>query len=164
MIVLVGESASGKSSIQNELVKTYGYKKVITYTTRPKRDYETAGYNDWYYGTAKKDCDTNIDDFKNGYQDNKVIVLTPHGLRNLQKYSDTTEKVDITSFYIQVPRRDRLIKILERNDNVDEAIRRNMSDVGQFDGIEDEVDYILNNNGFQFSVWEMAKKVHDLYS
>ena len=38
-----------------------------------------------------------------------------------------------------------------------------MSDVGQFDGIEDEVDYILNNNGFQFSVWEMAKKVHDLY-
>ena len=189
MIVLVGESASGKSSIQNELVKTYGYKKVITYTTRPKRDYETAGddyhfiseeeflqlketdyfietacYNGWYYGTAKKDCDTNIDDFKNGYQDNKVIVLTPHGLRNLQKYSDTTEKVDITSFYIQVPRRDRLIKILERNDNVDEAIRRNMSDVGQFDGIEDEVDYILTNNEFQFSVWEMAKKVHDLYS
>ena len=92
MIVLVGESASGKSSIQNELVKTYGYKKVITYTTRPKRDYETAGddyhfiskeeflqlkeadyfietvcYNDWYYGTAKKDCNTNIDDSKNGY-------------------------------------------------------------------------------------------------
>ena len=155
MIVLVGESASGKSSIQNELVKTYGYKKVITYTTRPKRDYETAGndyhfiseeeflqlkeadyfietacYNGWYYGTAKKDCDTNVDDFKNGYQDNKVIVLTPHGLRNLQKYSDTTDKVDITSFYIC---------------------------------IEDEVDFILTNDNFQFSVWEMAKKVHNLY-
>ena len=71
--------------------------------------------------------------------------------------------MDITSFYICVPRRDRLIKILERNDNVDEAIRRNMSDVGQFDGIEDEVDFILTNDIFQFSVWEMAKKVHDLY-
>ena len=188
MIVLVGESASGKSSIQNELVKTYGYKKVITYTTRPKRDYETAGddyhfiaeeeflqlkaanyfietacYNGWYYGTAKKDCELTEDDLKNN-QDNKVIVLTPHGLRNLQKYADTTDKVEITSFYIRVPRRDRLIKILERNDNVDEAIRRNMSDVGQFDGIEDEVNYILTNDEFQFSIWEMAKKVHDLYA
>ena len=190
MIVLVGESASGKSSIQNELVKTYGYKKVITYTTRPKRDYETAGddyhfiskeeflqlkeadyfietacYNDWYYGTAKKDCEVTIDDFLSGYayEDNKVIVLTPHGLRNLQKYANTNDGVEITAFYIKVPRRDRLIKILERNDNVDEAIRRNMSDVGQFDGIEDEVDFILTNDNFQFSVWEMAKKVHDLY-
>ena len=38
-----------------------------------------------------------------------------------------------------------------------------MSDVGQFDGIEDDVDYILTNDNFQFSVGEMAKKVHDLY-
>lgn len=190
MLVLVGASASGKSSIQNELVKTYGYKKVITYTTRPKRNYETAGndyhfiseeeflqlkeadyfletacYNGWYYGTAKKDCEVTIDDFSSGYayEDNKVIVLTPHGLRNLQKYANTNDGVEITAFYIKVPRRDRLIKILERNDNVDEAIRRNMSDVGQFDGIEDEVDFILTNDNFQFSVWEMAKKVHDLY-
>ena len=71
--------------------------------------------------------------------------------------------MDITSFYINVPRRDRLIKVLERNDNVDEAIRRNMSDVGQFDGVEDEVDYIVCNNGYQFSIQEMANKVYNLY-
>lgn len=185
MIVLIGESACGKSSIQNELVEQYEYKKVITYTTRPKRHYETAGddyhfiaeeeflqlkdkgyfvetacYNGWYYGTAKKDCENNA----NSVFDNKVIVLTPHGLRNLQKYADTTNNIDITSFYIKVPRRDRLIKILERNDDVDEAIRRNMSDVGQFDGVEDEVDYILTNDEYKFSVREMTKKIHELYS
>lgn len=190
MIVLVGESACGKSSVQNELVDNWGYKKVITYTTRPKRDYEVAGkdyhfiseeeflqlkesnyfletacYNGWYYGTAKKDCEVTIDDFSSGYayEDNKVIVLTPHGLRNLQKYANTNDGVEITAFYIKVPRRDRLIKILERNDNVDEAIRRNMSDVGQFDGIEDEVDYIIVNDGYKTSIWEMANIIHNLY-
>lgn len=30
MIVLVGESASGKSTIEKELVKTYGMQKIIS--------------------------------------------------------------------------------------------------------------------------------------
>lgn len=157
MIVLVGESASGKSSIEKELV-SMGYNKIITYTTRPMRkedvDGETyhfiteeqfnsmkkrgmfaehASYRGWQYGTAKEDC-TN----------DKVVVLTPHGLRQLKKNKD----LDIISFYIKVPRRDRLIKILERGDDIEEAYRRNLSDVGQFDGIEDEVDYVIKNQGY----------------
>ena len=80
MVVLVGESGSGKSSIEKYLVHNYGYEKIVTYTTRPMRDgevdgvdyhfidksqfrrfklqdffAETAEYNGWYYGTAKKD-------------------------------------------------------------------------------------------------------------
>lgn len=180
MIVLVGESASGKSSIQNEFVKVYGYKRILEYTTRPKRTNEISGvdyhfineeefvqlkesdyfvattcYNNWYYGIALKDC---ILENKN-----KIIVTNPSALRQIEKAAIKNDKIDITSFYIKVPRRDRLIKILERNDDVDEAIRRNMSDVGQFNGIEDEVDYILTNDGFQFSISDMAKKVNDLY-
>ena len=44
-------------------------------------------------------------------------------------------------------------------DDVDEAIRRNQSDVGQFDGIEDEVDYVLENNNYEHNPEEMAEKV-----
>ena len=80
MIVLVGESASGKSSIERELI-ALGFNKIVTYTTRPMRkedvDGETyhfiteeqfndmiekdlfaehASYNGWRYGTAKEDC------------------------------------------------------------------------------------------------------------
>ena len=170
MIVLVGESASGKSSIEKCLVNDYEYNKIVTYTTRRPRngeidgvDYhfidksqfrrlkeqgffaETAVYNDWYYGIAKKDC-----------VDNAVVVLTPHGLRQVKKLKD----INVTSFYIEVSRRDRLIKILQRGDNIEEAYRRSLSDVGQFDGIEDEVDYVICNHGYKKSITEMAKEIH----
>lgn len=171
MIVLVGESASGKSSIEKYLVNNYEYKKVVSYTTRPPRneeidgvDYhfidtekflklkadgffaETAMYREWYYGTAKEDC-----------TDDKVAVLTPHGLRQISKI----DGINVISFYINVSRRDRLIKILQRGDNVDESYRRNLSDVGQFDGISDEVTYIINNDGYKKSIAEMAQEVHN---
>ena len=170
MIVLVGESASGKSSIEKYLVENYEYNKIVSYTTRPPRegevdgvDYhfisaeqfeslkeqgffaENAQYRDWYYGVAKEDC-----------TDDKVAVLTPHGLRQVSRIKD----INVTSFYINVPRRDRLIKLLQRGDNIEEAYRRSLSDVGQFDGIEDEVDYVIYNDGYKHSIIEMAKSVH----
>ena len=172
MIVLVGESASGKSSIEKYLVDNYGYKKIVSYTTRSPRlnerngiDYnfitieqfeklkksgyfaEMATYNGWYYGVAKIDC-----------TDDKVAVLTPHGLRQVSKI----DGINVSSFYINVPRRDRLIKILQRGDDIEESYRRNLSDVGQFDGIEDEVDFVINNNGYEKSIAEMAMKIHML--
>jgi guanylate kinase len=170
MIVLVGESASGKSSIERHLVDNYEYEKVVSYTTRPPRegevdgaDYhfinmeqfdklkadgffaETASYREWNYGTAKEDC-----------TDDKIAVFTPHGLRQVAKI----DNINVTSIYICVPRRDRLIKILQRGDNIEEAYRRSLSDVGQFDGIVDEVDYIIYNDGYKKSIAEMAKEVH----
>ena len=48
MIVLVGESASGKSTIQNELVDYFGYEKIVTFTTRPQRKGEENG-KDYYF-------------------------------------------------------------------------------------------------------------------
>lgn len=169
MIVLVGESASGKSSIEKSLVDNYGYKKIVSYTTRQPRQGEIDGidyhyisenqfiklqnegyfaevgeYNGWHYGTAKNDC---ISD--------KVAVVTPHGLRQLVKIPN----LDIHAFYINVPRRDRLIKILQRGDNIEEAYRRSLSDVGQFDGISDEVDYIISNENYTKSIDEMTKEV-----
>lgn len=172
MIVLVGESASGKSSIEKYLVDNYGYNKVVSYTTRQPRpnevdgvDYhfvsvdeflnlkeqgffaETAVYNNWYYGTAKEDC-----------ADDKIAVLTPHGLRQISKVVD----INVLSFYINVPRRDRLIKILQRGDDIEEAYRRSLSDVGQFDGIEDEVNYVIHNDSYRYSIKVMADTVCNL--
>lgn len=172
LIILIGESASGKSTIEKVLVDKYGYKKTVSYTTRPLReveidgkDYhfinkddfiekfnsdffiETGSYNGWLYGTTR-----------NQYFKNTVCVLTPHGLRQIKK-NLKTEDLNITTFYIKVPRRDRLVKILQRGDEVDEAIRRNQSDVGQYDGIEDEVDCVLENNNYENSPEIMAEKI-----
>ena len=175
MICLIGESASGKSTIQDILCSDeYGlFKKLVTYTTRPPRpneeygvhyyfvtekDFiekeesgffaESASYRDWHYGTAKKDC-----------TDDKVAVVTPHGFRQLKKNKD----LSITSFYIKVPRKDRLMKNLERGDNIEEAYRRNLSDVGMFDGIEDEVDFVIENPHYEITPEFMAKKVFFMY-
>lgn len=172
MIVLVGESASGKSSIEKYLVDNCGYNKIVSYTTRDPRegevdgiDYhfitvehfnelkkknffaETAIYNNWNYGVAREDCASD-----------KVAVLTPHGLRQVVRLMGASH---VISFYINVPRRDRLIKILQRGDSIEESYRRNLSDVGQFDGIEDEVDFVLHNNGYKKSIEEMAEEVLD---
>lgn len=173
MIILVGESASGKSTIEKELVSKFGYKNIVSYTTRSPRegekdgiDYhyiskeeflklknsgffaETGEYNGWLYGTAKEDC-----------SDDKVLVATPHGLRQLKKNSE----LNIVSFYIKVPRRDRLIKILQRGDDIEESYRRSLSDVGQFDGIKDEVNYCIENKGYKLPVSEIADIVITLF-
>lgn len=174
MIVLVGESGSGKSSIEKNLVDNHGFSKTTSYTTRPPRTGEVDGvdyhfvsvsefrrlkeqgffaeigeYNNWYYGTAKKDC-TN----------DKVAVITPHGLRQLRKVKD----INIFAIYINVPRRDRLIKILQRGDNIEESYRRNLSDLGQFDGIQDEVDAIINNPNYEKDIHTMTMEVLNLIS
>lgn len=155
IIVLVGESASGKTTIQKRLAQL-GYKPIVTYTTRPKREKEIAGidyhfisndefnllkeqgyfaetatYNNWQYGSAKKDFLSN---------EKSIIVLNPQGLRQVKK----NPNFDITSFYLKVSRRERLIRQLLRGDNIDEAVRRNYSDIGLFSGIEDEVDYVID--------------------
>lgn len=169
ILVLVGESASGKSSVERELVNKYGFKKVVSYTTRQPRENEVDGvdyhfitqehfntlkdegffaeigcYNNWWYGCAVKDC-----------TDDKVAVLTPHGLRQMK----AIEGLNIASYYIKVPQRDRLIKILQRGDNIYESMRRSISDLGMFDGIEDEVDYVIENDEYKKSVEEIAREV-----
>lgn len=171
MIVLVGESGSGKSSIADVMSKIYGYEKIVSYTTRRPRDGEVDGkdyhfiseeefdklqsenfflettcYNNWLYGTAVAD-----------YADNKIAILTPRGLRQLKKI--LPNDIHIISFYISIPRRDRLIKILQRGDNIEEAYRRNLSDAGQFDGIEDDVNFIIYNPAYKDNVTELAQKI-----
>ena len=37
ILILIGKTASGKDKTVNELVSKHGFKKVITYTTRPMR-------------------------------------------------------------------------------------------------------------------------------
>ena len=174
MLILVGESGSGKSSIQEALSREFNVKKVVTYTTRPMRKGEIDGvsyhfvseekfqemirngafaehasYRDWYYGTALEDC---------GFA-NTSAALTPAGLRALSRLG-----VPNVSFYLDVDRRSRLIKILERGDNIEEAYRRSLSDVGQFDGVSNEVSFRIENSGYRVSPKDLTYKIMNLYS
>lgn len=164
MLVIVGGSGSGKSTLVKAFIdKHKDYKKIVTYTTRPMRKGEEAGkdynfvsqgafeefakrdffvelntYRGWYYGTALSDCQNT---------DKAIAVLTPAGMRSLKRAG-----VEITSVYLDVDRRSRLINILDRGDDVDEACRRSLSDVGQFDGLEQEADKVIYNPRFEMTV------------
>lgn len=163
MIILIGKTASGKDTILNNLVAKHGFKKLITYTTRPMRQneekdvtyhfiseedfhqrvdrgffsewksYDTE-FGTWYYGTALEDLD-NADD-------NTVIILTPDGYRDIvKKLSNKPESVYIYANNSTIKER-----LVARGDNKDEAQRRLEHDNVDFKGIENEVDKIFYNN------------------
>lgn len=93
MIILIGASASGKTEVAKILKRKYGFEKIITTTTRPKRthevqdvDYhfvskddfnkllisgsflEVAHYQENFYGTNKADL-----------KENGLVILEPNG-------------------------------------------------------------------------------------
>lgn len=177
MIVIVGDSASGKSTVEKMLCEKYNINKVVSYTTRPPRENEVSGWdynfidmND-FFEMANNDEFVEIGNYrgwcygstKEQYSDSTVAVLTPHGLRTLKKKFTDEE---VFSVYISIPRKQRLIKMLEREikvDDVDECCRRSSSDVGMYDGICDEVDFVLDNAGYILNPEQVADVIYSKY-
>ena len=163
ILIIIGRTCSGKDTVVNKLVKEQGFKKLITYTSRPKRKGEKNGityhyilenefkqkinegffaewktYNTefgiWYYGTALADF---------GKADDKtVIILTPDG------YRDVKYKLPANSKAIYIYANNATIKkrLIKRGDDEKEAQRRLEHDIEDFKGIENEVDKIIYNN------------------
>lgn len=176
IIAILGASGSGKTTLQEEMLqskffKQMNYSKAISTTTRPRREGESedayhfvseeefetlkkankfieiATYNNWHYGLQKDDL-----------QGNQIVVVTPHGLRML-----LNQGFNIYSIYIDVDRKSRLIKLLETRDDIDECYRRNLSDIGMFDGLIDHfnIDLIINNDAYMISAEEIMGLVRD---
>lgn len=156
--VLIGKSASGKTTIQNELVKD-GYEKIVTYTTRPRRrgekkndtyhfiteeeflskiddgfflewdSYDTVD-GKWYYGSAAED-----------YTGDKIVILTPRGLNKVKK-----KVKDVFSIYVYTTSSELVVRLKKRGDKQKEVERRIEQDHRDFKGAEDMVDKIVYNN------------------
>lgn len=163
MIVLLGKTCSGKDTIQNKLIEN-GYRKIVTYTTRPPRPKEKDGetynfipeiefkgkvaagffaeyksydtkFGKWYYGCAKEDISNSTD--------KDVIILTPEGLKDV---SHLIQSDKIVSFYIYANNKTITDRLLKRGDNKSEAARRVSRDNEDFKGIDAYVDKIVYNN------------------
>lgn len=164
VIALLGGSGTGKSTIENELCEHYGFKKVVTYTTRKPREGEVNG-KDYYfisnndfaemvelnlfaeydaYSQGRK-YGTLVTDFNDG---NRVIVITPNGLRQLKKNIN----IDIVAVLIKSSLGTRIKRYIDRigaekltYDDKNEISARVERDYGMFLGIESECDLVVSN-------------------
>jgi guanylate kinase len=157
IIVLVGKTASGKTTVANELCK-HGYKRIITYTTRPMRENEVQDvdyhfisdeqfnkmvennefteykrYNTahgvWSYGSVVTSEQELSDDCY-------VIILTPQGLRDLSKKISR-----YIAFYLNVGLKSQLERLKKRGDEEQQIIKRLINDAKDFENVLDIVDY-----------------------
>lgn len=173
MLIMIGASASGKTEIAKELIKSYGFKKMVTYTTRTKRenevndiDYhfiskdkfftkmensdflETSLYNENYYGTAFKDADTN-----------RVLIVDPDGANSIYK-----KKMNNVVFcYLETESIVREKRMYLRGDDPSDIEKRLKLDSLYF--TSDKLKYIdFEINTSTLSIAYLTKKIYDLYT
>lgn len=165
MIILIGKSGSGKSTIANILCRDYGCNKIVTTTTRPKRrgekqdiDYhfttkqdfkntvlsggfiETREYNvatgdTWYYGSPVNKIEQ--------AKENDIIILTPDGCRNV---IDTIGRKNIIVIYIYANLRAIENRLEKRGDRKDEIERRMKQDNSDFKDAVNLADFTVYNH------------------
>jgi guanylate kinase len=170
MIVIMGESGSGKTSIERELVHM-GLKRIISYTSRQPREGEVDGIDYYYvtqksfnnlakigffaenisyrgnsYGVAKIDCDPEA-----------IAVVEPGGYKQLQE----TIPERIEAFYLDVPEETRAIRMLQRGDKYDSVHDRIITDREHFKGLKGWVKNIVQN-GSSCSAKETAKYIMEV--
>ena len=165
-IVLLGASGSGKSTLEHELATHHGFEKIISYTTRQKRDGEENG-KDYYFtnnGTfndmINQELFAEYDEYsqkrlygtlKSDYlKDDSVVVLTPNGLRQLKKNCNVD---DVFTVLVEASLGTRIKRYVDRCnvnkfdfDDANEIFSRINRDFSMFLGLEREVDLVVHND------------------
>ena len=166
IIVLLGASGSGKSTIEHELATHHGFEKIVSYTTRKPRENEENG-KDYYFvdnNTFKeilnRDLFAEHDEYsqnrlygtlKSDYADgNKVVVLTPNGLRQLKKNCPND---NIFTILVEANLGTRVKRYIDRCgvqkfdfQDKNEIAARVERDYGMFLGLDKEVDLVVHND------------------
>ena len=166
IIVLLGASGSGKSTLEHELARHHGFEKIISYTTRQPRNNEENGKDYWFIDNdtfreiMNRDLFAEHDEYsqnrlygtlKSDYVDgNKVVVLTPNGLRQLKK---NCPNEDILTVLVEASLGTRVKRYIDRCgvdkfnfDDKNEIASRVERDYSMFLGLEKEVDLVIHND------------------
>lgn len=184
IVVIIGRSSTGKSTILNKLVEKYNYHNAISYTTRPMRQGEVEG-RDYFFLDSNEIFDTMFDmglmfekteylvdgevwKYGIGHEsisDGKTncLIVNPHGLQQLL----STELRDRILIFEIVASTDTLIqRYWDRSDKSDRSkiqlVDRLLKDAEDFgedmlDEIEsDDIMFWDTLNSEKFSVDELA--------
>ena len=161
IILIVGKTGSGKSSLINKLCEREGYKQLISQTTRPRRNENDNDHNfvtDKEYRIAKENGNIVAETEINGYHyystkdqiyDADLYTIDPKGVESLLSMNLPNLKPII--IYISCPeelRTDRAVN--KRGDNKQTFRARNYSEATQFRRfiVSEKWDYSIKNISF----------------
>lgn len=156
MLALIGKSGAGKTTIEDTLIREYGFQRAISHTSREKRVNDVEGVN--YYFVTKEEMEKlwangelveRIDYMGNIYgfvesecKPDRVVAVVPDGLRQLNERND----LDIFSVYLDVSRDNRKARMLGRGDSLENVEKRLANDDEVFMGVESMVSVVINND------------------
>ena len=167
IIVLLGASATGKDTVVKHISEKYSIPIAVSYTTRPMRSNETQGVE--YYFISDKEMH---EKFKNGEViehtsyyiqsedvsytyanvtsefekgDYILTILNPHGL---YQFRQSLYKDNLVSIMLNCDDRIRLIRSLNRDENVNvkEVLDRMVRDELDFVERRPKTDYETDTN------------------
>lgn len=178
VIIFMGEAGSGKDKMLNEILASdSSLHRVISYTTRPKRENEKEGLDyyyvsdteftnlvksnsmyesslhNWLYGTGIKSYDKNKIN---------IAVLNPQGIRDLIDYGGFNLKV----YWVRAAAKTRLLRQLNREENPDcnEIVRRYGTDTDDFSHINFDYIDLPNDNieELREALWMVQQDIREL--
>lgn len=164
MIVIVGKTCSGKSTIADFLEEQYLVHRVRTYTTRPPREgeteneyhfisdeefdqmkadgkfFETTQYETtqgvWKYGTGKEEFCLDC-----------CVVMNPDGVKKVKNL--LPPEYDIKIIYLNVTEGVQWNRLRERGQDADEAQRRIIADKKDFEDVQSYYDLSITTDNLK---------------
>lgn len=166
LILLVGETATGKDTVANYLVEIGDYKKIVSYATREMREGEKDGVEHYFVDdiTADfilKESQKNIiaytkrgdvryfaiDDMDYSVK-NIVYVINPDGIRWFKQNGNYSNyNIIIVGLFTPLEERKRRALLRDEKDaikNLEKRISEEQEDFVKF-RVDGEFDYLINN-------------------
>lgn len=153
IVLVLGASGSGKDYLVDKVCKEYNRKKVVSYTTRPRRDNESP--NSHIFVTDEEfDKLTNIVAYTefNGYRycatqqqidDADFYIINPRGFEDFKNNYKGDKLID--SVLIDCPAVERFLRMKKSKTGTVKAMERIINDRKEFKDIEEKVDYVISN-------------------
>lgn len=172
MLILIGESGSGKTTILNKLVEK-GFEKAVNHTTRKPRENEKQASE--YKFLSKEEFNKMWDngellqraDFNNEYygistsslKDNVACISIADSVKDIKNRAKelNIDNVKIQTVYVHVNEQERISRMKARGDSEESIQKRLEIDREKFIKAKEVSDYVVENIDLDKTVDEIIK-------